>query len=155
MPEQFSQPELVAPFVRASESVFRTMLSSPCQPGDWQAVTSSTPLGELSACVELKGGVTGAVTFHAHHPAALQIVERMTGMPAEEADDLVLDCVREIANMIGGHGKRELELLQLNLGLPHLEVRSSRRRQTYREHVWIPLASDLGWCGIDVGFHPE
>lgn len=155
MTVQISQPELVDPFVRATESVFRSMLSSACRPGEWERVHSKTPLGEISARVDLQGQVEGAVTFHAPQGAALQIVERMTGMTSEEVDELVLDSVREMANMIGGHGKRELELFRLTLGLPHLEVKPARRTRQFRDHVWIPFETDLGPCGIDVGFHPE
>ena len=155
MPLPSTNVELVAPFVRASESVFRTMLTSRCTPGEWHEVNSETPLGELSACVELTGGLNGAITFHTQQLAALQIVERMTGIPAEEAEELVRDSVREIANMISGHGKRELESHRLDLGLPCLEIHPVQRPRQYIHHIWIPLETDIGWCGIDVGFHPQ
>lgn len=130
------------------------MLSSRCRAGDWHPFEPNAPRGDLAARVFLEGQLVGAVTFHAHRLTALQIVERMTGLPAELADDLVSDSVREIANMIGGHGKRELEAFCLNLGLPTLENEPVPRRRQFRDHVWIPLETDLGWCGIDVGFHP-
>ncbi len=155
MPVTLAQPELFHPFVRATQDVFRTMLASSCRAGDWQAIADQPPLGELAAWVHLQGQVTGVVGFHTQPQAACRIVERMTGLPSDALDDLVFDSVREMANMIGGHGKRELETLRLNLGLPEFELHPVQRTRQFREHVWIPFETDLGWCGIDIGFHPE
>jgi CheY-specific phosphatase CheX len=154
MPVVLAQPELIDPFVRATQSVFCSMLASACRPGEWQTIHTETPLGELAACVDLQGSVVGAVTFHTPRYGAFKIAERITGLEPDELDELVCDSVREMANMIGGHGKRELELLRLSLGLPQLAVAPQERTRRFRDHVWIPFETDLGPCGIDVGFHP-
>lgn len=146
--------DLVTPFARAAESFFRTMLGVRCAARWPIAGGEAGPLGPLSASVELLGSVSGQVTIHMGEDVACRIVSRITGIDLREPDDLVFDGLGEMANIIGGHGKRELEHLELRLGLPQV-LRPGHPALTgphWRRRIWTPLDTDLGDCALEVSF---
>jgi chemotaxis protein CheX len=146
--------DLLIPFMRAAEAVFSTMLQSHClwhTPQEW---SPSAQPGDLSASVSLTGGVHGHVGVHLPQSGACRVAERLTGIEIDDVDDLVLDSVGELANMIGGHGKRELEHLHLLLGLPQVQSAPAwhNEPQPLPVRYWVPMSTEFGDCGLDVGF---
>ena len=78
----------------------------------------------------------------------------ITDFEATEIDEMVRDSVGELANMIAGHGKRELSQHSLDLSLPQVIVGDdytiSSPRQAHQ--YYIPLETELGPCTLDIGF---
>lgn len=146
--------ELVSPFVRSVKSVFSTMLNSQCIPGEMLPVGSHEHLHGVTAVIGLSGGITGAISLSTSVEGAMQILERMTGMPATEVDELVRDAVGEMANMVGGKGKRDLAQYELLLGLPQVIVGNDYAvfSPRWAKHYWIPFTTDIGPCTLEVGF---
>lgn len=144
---------IAGPFLRAADAVFGTLLGSPCVVRTPRPFASDGVSVDLTSSVSLTGGLDGVVSFHAPVATAIQILERMTGLQADGVDDCVLDTMGEMANMIGGHGKRELEHLTLQLGLPRVVtgVDGELLIPRWQEHYWSTLYTDLGQCAIGIG----
>lgn len=144
----------VTPFVQAAAKVFSTMLKCSCESGEILPVAQGRRLHELTAVIGLSGQAVGAIAFSVSKEAAFQILERMTGIQTDEVDEFVRDVVGEMANMIAGHGKRDLEHLQLKLGLPQVIVGPDYEIFTPRwaQHFCAPLTSELGDVLLEVGF---
>ncbi|MFO1020156.1 MAG: chemotaxis protein CheX [Planctomycetales bacterium] len=146
--------ELVSPFAKSLQSVLNTMMQVNSQMGEPQLVSQGAHLYAVSSSVGLSGELTGAVTFSTTIPVACKMLEMMTGMEATEPDEFVRDVIGEMANMVAGHGKRELEDYQLRLGLPQVMIGEGMVLYTPRwsTHYWLHLETDLGPCTLDVGF---
>jgi len=109
---------------------------------------------DITAVIGLSGGLTGAIAVSTSAKGALQILSRMTGFEVEEVDDFVRDAVGEMANMIGGRGKRDLSDFELRLGLPQVIVGQdySVYSPGWALHRWVAFETELGPCTLDVGF---
>jgi chemotaxis protein CheX len=151
------QTTLAVPFVDATVSVFKTMLGSDCSPGGIFSVQNGEHCGSLTALIGLSGHVVGSISFSVSEEVSFKILERMTGIETSEVDDFVRDAVGEMANMIGGYGKRTLENFELKLGLPQVVIGKEYRIYAPRwaYHVWSPFESDIGPCAIEIGFDTQ
>ncbi len=149
--------KLVQPFAAALASVVETMLASDCGLGEAQPVETADHMHTVTSVIGMSGNVVGALSFSCPEPMALAIFERMTGIPATTVDDDVRDAIGEIANMTAGYGKRHLESLALNIGLPQVNVGIdySVYFTRWADHFWLPATTDLGACSLDVGFDPK
>lgn len=154
--ENVCDASLVSPFVRAAREVFRTMLNVHCKSGE--ALPVDRDLHELSvtSVVTLSGRANGALGLSTTKPGALQILARMTGIELDEVDDMVRDVVGEMANMIGGCGKRELANYQFQLGIPQVTVDEIHEVSPdhWPVHYWVALDTGIGPCTLNIGFAP-
>ena len=146
--------ELLVPFINAAQSVMATMLQVNCVAGETQPVRSGHHMHQISAMVGLSGDIVGSISFSTTTEGAFAILERMTGMEATGIDEFVRDAIGEMANMIAGFGKRDLEHFSLRLGLPQVIVGQDIVMYSPRwsRHFWVPLETDLGPCSLDIGF---
>lgn len=147
--------KLVEPFIRATKAVFETMLQSECRPGDIEPVNTEHRRFDVISLISLSGGIEGELCISLSAQAAMQALERMTGLEATELDEFVRDTVGEISNMVGGKGKRELARFALNLGLPQVSVGGNDPFEAGRwlTHSWIAFETDIGPCALEVGFN--
>lgn len=146
--------QIAGPFLRAVDAVFGTLLGSPCVVGTPKPFSPDGVAVDLTSSVTLTGGLEGVISFHAPAETAIQILERMTGLEADGIDNCVLDAMGEMVNMIGGHGKRELDHLALQLGLPRVVtgVDGELLLPDWQEHLWATLYTDLGPCAIGIAW---
>lgn len=146
--------QIAGPFLRAADAVFGTLLGSPCVVGTPRPFAPDGVSVDLTSSVTLTGGLDGVVSFHAPVATAIRILERLTGLEADGVDDCILDTMGEMANMIGGHGKRELEHLTLQLGLPRVVtgVDGELLLPDWQEHLWTTLYTDLGQCALGIAW---
>jgi chemotaxis protein CheX len=142
------------PFPAAAEHVFPTMLDSACVAGTPERKSAGHRMHDVTSVIGLSGFVTGSIAFSVTREASMAILERMTGIQAAEVDELVCDCVGEMANMIAGRAKIELAPFELALGLPQVinghDYSLVSPRWTI--HEWLPLKTDLGDCALEVCF---
>lgn len=156
-PRATSTEDLATPFVEALKSVLATMLQAHCTTQPLERVCGTTHQQEVSAVITLTGDLSGEIIFSTTTAGARQVLERMTGMEVDGVDEFVRDAVGEIANMVAGYGKRDLERYQLRLGLPQVTVEqaqpASESRWTF--HYWTELDTEIGPCVLEIGFDTE
>jgi chemotaxis protein CheX len=142
------------PFPLAAQHIFVTMLGSPCVPGQPQSKRAGHRMHDVTSIIGLSGFVTGSIAFSVTRDGAMAILQRMTGIEATEIDELVCDCVGEMANMIAGRAKVELAPFALTLGLPQVINGHdySLVSPGWSIHELLPLTTDVGDCALEICF---
>ncbi|MGE3317169.1 MAG: chemotaxis protein CheX [Planctomycetaceae bacterium] len=155
--ENVCDASLVSPFVRAAREVFQTMLNVHCKTGETLPVDHDLHELAVTSIVTLSGKAAGVLGLSTTKRGALKILERMTGIEATEVDEMVRDVVGEMANMIGGCGKRELADYAFKLGLPQVTVDEVHEATPDRWPIyyWVALDTGIGPCTLHIGFAPE
>lgn len=146
--------DFVRPFIEATHSVITSMLASQCEVGEAQPVKNGHRMFEVTSVIGLTGSVTGALSFSIPAVGARKIFERMTGIESDTVDEMVRDAIGEMANMIAGCGKKQLESLELLLGLPQVIMGSEYVvfSPRWSRHLWFPIRTDFSDCTVDIGF---
>lgn len=113
--------ELVAEIRAATDRVFSTMLGMEITPGEpAQESGGPAPAAGVVAFVGLAGRWTGAGMVSCTVPLACRISTRLLLSPFQSLGDEVLDVIGELANMIIGNIKTNLEdtLGPMGLSMP-------------------------------------
>ncbi len=153
---EMQQPSFwMTPFVKAAVHVIPTMLGSPCEPGEPDSVSAGHRMHDLTSVIGMSGVVSGSLAFSVAEQGAITMLERMTGVETTEVDELVRDVVGEMANMIAGAGKVDLEQFSMKLGLPQVILGHDYAVYAPRWsiHQWVPLNTDFGPCSLTLGFN--
>jgi chemotaxis protein CheX len=91
----------------STREVFETMMGEPAAPavfGDQEL----PPTADFTALVGLSGALEGSLRVRCQAVAAYLMGSRLTGMPLEPQDELVVDALGEIANMVAGNFKSKI-----------------------------------------------
>ncbi|VAX38252.1 hypothetical protein MNBD_PLANCTO02-3442 [hydrothermal vent metagenome] len=155
--EKLSPEDLVNPFIRSTEYVFDAMLGLETHFSELQEVTEGHQMYAVTSVVGLSGkNLTGSISISFQKCAALKVLELMAGIECDEVDESVRDAIGEMANMIGGQGKRDLSQYELQLGLPQVIVGEDYTVYSPRwaRHYYLPIKTDIGLCTLDIGFDP-
>jgi len=115
-------PTYVGPFVKATAKVFATMLRCNLMRPEIRRKRTRQPYHEVSGIIELHGAAAGIVVLGMSRASALRVTEVLLQESPTTVDELVRDAVGELANIIAGNAKADLEGLSLRLGLPYVLV---------------------------------
>ncbi|MEZ6049030.1 MAG: chemotaxis protein CheX [Planctomycetaceae bacterium] len=147
------EQELAKPFLHAANAFFTMMLDSKCE------IKAVIPVGDhtlepITASVGISGSYNGIICISVTEASAKNVLNRLTGLEPEELDDFVMDAVGEMANMIGGHGKRELSSEELQLGLPKILVNENNLlfEPGWQSMQHVLLETDIGSCTLSILF---
>ncbi|QDT39003.1 chemotaxis protein CheX [Stratiformator vulcanicus] len=145
--------EFINPVLGAAHSVFEMMVG--CVPRRKSLSirdTTSAPY-DVSAIIGVTGKRVGTIVMSLSEPAAIAVLERMTGNRAERVDPDVCDAVGELTNMIAGAAKAKLAELELSISIPNI-VSGPAHTVHYPARVQpiaIEFESEIGPFCIDVG----
>lgn len=145
--------EFINPFIAAAENVFGTMLDCALDRRPLVMKADHAPMYEVSGLIGLSGRCRGMVMVSVGGDAALNIANILLGSRPEELNGDVLDAVGEITNMIAGAAKTQLEVYQLNIGLPTVICGKLHSIKFPPEvmPIVIPFDSKVGSICIEVG----
>jgi len=149
--------EWINPFITATKSVFKTMLGCDIQRGNPSAKSGFQPEFDVTGIISLTGMACGTVVVSLSRETAIAATEAMMGQAPASIDEDVVDVIGEIANMIAGAAKGELEELSMSIGLPTVIVGKNRLISfpTHVNIISIPFNSPLGALCVDVGLKKE
>ncbi|MCB9480980.1 MAG: chemotaxis protein CheX [Desulfobacteraceae bacterium] len=102
--------ELVNPFITATKNVLETMAFIKVTPGKPYLKKDSTATGDVSSIVGLTGSPNGSFSISFEKKVILKIVSNMFGEEITELSDDVAEAAGEIANMVSGQARQELEV---------------------------------------------
>jgi len=144
----------INPFIHSTLDALETMAFTKAQIGKPFLKTDEDPRCDISGSIGLTGEAAGSVTVDFGRELACQIVSRMLGEPHSEIDATVRDGVGEIANMIAGGAKGEMQAknLNFNIALPTVTL----GRDLSHSHppnvtcVVVPFTTDIGSFTIEV-----
>jgi chemotaxis protein CheX len=151
--------EYINPFLVSTVAAFDTMLKWPLTRGTPYIKTSSQPSHEVSGIIGLSGKAQGTVVVGLGRETALKVAEIMLQERPPEINGDVVDAVGEMANIIAGRAKSQLEELEMNVSLPSVITGKSHCIQfpTKVTPICIPFDSEWGPITVEVGLsepHP-
>jgi len=112
--------EHINPFLKALNSTFSTMLQCETRRGEMALTEVGEQKFPISGVIGLSGQAVGTVVINLSEEVALKGASAMLMMEMTELNADVLDAVGEIANMIAGQAKAELEQYDLSVSLPNV-----------------------------------
>lgn len=145
--------EFINPFIHSLYKTFSTMLNCSVQRGQLSLKTSSKTSYEISGVIGLTGRAVGAVVLTLSKPVALKAASTMLLCDFSEINEDVIDAVGELANMVAGAAKAELEEYALVVSLPNV-VTGKDHEIHFPSNVTpicIHFSSDWGPLALEVG----
>ncbi|UUO04599.1 chemotaxis protein CheX [Blastopirellula sp. J2-11] len=153
------QVEYINPFIRSMTNTFDTMLGCQIKRGSLVLVQDFKGSYDVCGVIGLSGRAQGVVVVNLSQSVAIQAAAAMLMMEPSEFDGLnddVVDAVGEIANMVAGAAKAELEEFELSISLPNVVVGSPPdiRFPSEVHAIAIPFECPWGPMSLKVGFAP-
>jgi len=149
--------ECINPVISAVRNVFETMLG--CTPNrvGLSLKEATMPGYELSAVIGISGKIAGTIVLNLPLQTASQVLNRLLGSddpPATSLTSEVCDSVGELANMIAGSSKAQMEKLELSISIPNI-VSGPQHEIHYPSNVrpiCLLYQSEIGPFAIEAGF---
>lgn len=145
--------EYINPFITSTVNVFSTMLQCELERGPLEVKASFTPLHEVSGIIGMSGKAVGTVVVSLCREVALRATEALLGERPDLINADVIDTVGELANMIAGGAKTQLEELSMSVSLPSV-ICGKNQSLTFPSQttpIVIPFHSGWGPLSIEVG----
>ncbi|MDX1964928.1 MAG: chemotaxis protein CheX [Pirellulales bacterium] len=145
--------EYINPFVTAAVKVFGTMLNCQLKRGQPYLKRNAQPDYEISGVIGLTGKANGTVVLSFSRDTAIQATATMLGERPEELNNDVVDTIGELANMVAGSAKTELEQFAMSISLPSVIIGKNHTVAFPRgvTPIGIPFECDWGSLCLDVG----
>ena len=145
--------EYINPFLVSTISTFKTMLGCALTRGTPYVKNGSQPEHEVSSVIGLSGKAQGTVVLGLDREAAIRATEAMLQERPPEINGDVVDAIGELANIIAGGAKAQLEHLDLSVSLPSVISGKGHCIQfpTKVTPICIPFESDWGLITVEVG----
>ncbi len=153
------QVEYINPFIRSTTNTFGTMLGCTIKRDKLCMADQDHQEYEISGVIGLSGRAQGSVVVSLSRAVAIQGAAAMLMMDPSEIDGLtddVVDAVGEIANMVAGSAKAELEEYQLSISLPNVVIGHPPdiRFPSEVKPIAVTFACPWGPMALKVGFTP-
>ncbi len=143
----------VNPFMGAIKNVFKVMLNMDVQFGKPHIMTQEDITHDVSGIIGLSGDVVGAVIVSFPRLSALKIAGIFAGVTFVETDADFTDAVGELANMIAGNAKKDLDGLKISISTPSVVIGAGHQVKGTRmvPKLIIPCSCPAGSFVVEVG----
>lgn len=147
------QAEYINPFIESLTTTFSTMLGCETQRGELSLADPTTRCYPISGVIGLSGRAVGTVVINLSNEVAIKAASAMLMMELDSVDDDVLDAVGEIANMVAGQAKAQLEEYELSVSLPNIVTGEGHqiRFPSGTSPICVPFETDFGPLRLEVG----
>eukprot|EP00767_Chilomastix_cuspidata_P008440 gnl/Chilomastix_cuspidata/9708.p1 GENE.gnl/Chilomastix_cuspidata/9708~~gnl/Chilomastix_cuspidata/9708.p1 ORF type:complete len:155 (-),score=4.62 gnl/Chilomastix_cuspidata/9708:73-537(-) len=140
--------ELVNPFITALKNVLETMAFIKVTAGKPYLKKDSTATGDVSSIVGLTGTPNGSFSISFEKKVILKIVSNMFGEEIDSLNEDVAEAAGEIANMVSGQARQELEVdgYLLDGAIPSVVTGENHelRHITEGPKIAVPFQDDSG-----------
>ena len=145
--------EYINPFINATMHAFETMVDCKLTRGEIRLLDGVSPVHEVSGIIGLSGKAVGTVVLSLSKEMALKAASALLLMEVTEINDDVTDAVGELANMVAGAAKSELEEYKLSISLPSVITGSGHevRFPSNVTPICVPFSSPWGPLSLEVG----
>ncbi len=146
--------EYINPFIVSTMKVFSTMLGIELTRGQIFAKTAFNPECEVSGIVGLTGKARGTIVLSLNRSTAIAVTEKLLGERPKEIGPDVVDAVGELANMVVGGAKAQLEKFEMSLSIPTVIAGKCFCVEFPSKvpPICIPFDSPWGPLTVEVGF---
>jgi chemotaxis protein CheX len=147
------QAQHINPFLRSLVNTFSTMLNCEAKRGEIALAHTNKRHYPVSGVIGLSGNAVGMVVINLSEEVALKAASAMLMAEMTSLDDDVLDAVGELANMIAGQAKAELEQYDLSVSLPNVVTGENHeiRFPSDIKTISVPFETDFGPLQLEVG----
>jgi chemotaxis protein CheX len=146
----------INPFINATLHVLNTMAGLEAKAGKPFLKEDKVARGDVSSVIGLTGEVSGTVSVSFSESCILSIVSNMFGEAVTKLNDEIGDATGEIANMISGQARQELEALgrSLKAAIPSVIMGNNHTLTHFTKHpvIAIPFGTNDGDFTIEVCF---
>ena len=144
--------EYINPFHASLTNTFKTMLSCEAKRGELHLKDANSPSHPISGVIGLSGKAVGAVVINLSEAVAIKAASAMLMTELTEVCDDVLDAVGEIANMVAGAAKAELEEYELSVSLPNVIIGNPHEIHfpSNTKPICIPYDTEWGPMTLEV-----
>jgi chemotaxis protein CheX len=148
--------EHINPFIHALANTFKTMLNCEVKRGDLLLKEKAASLLDISGVIGLSGKTVGTVVLSLSESLAIKAASTMLMCELTEINDDVIDAVGELANMVAGSAKAELEEYELSVSLPNVVTGKNHevRFPSQVQPICIPYSTPWGELKVEVGLAP-
>ena len=143
----------VVPFIRSVRNVCSTMAATAVNVGKPVAITPQQEAdADVSAVIGLSGELVGCVVLGFPMRTATQIASRFAGIEMNESHPDLSDALGELANMVAGQAKAELDGFELSISLPNVVVGKAHvvSQSKNRPRLGLPCDCDAGKFRVEV-----
>jgi chemotaxis protein CheX len=142
--------EYLKPFIVAMTRVFGTMIGTELDRGDPLLRDGYQPSHEVSAVIGLTGKSKGTMVLSVDREVAIQVAAVLLQEQPAELNADVTDAMGEMANMIAGQAKAQLEHLTLSLSLPSVVIGKSHCIEFPRSAMRICVPFSCAWGSLSL-----
>ncbi len=148
---QFMKAEHINPFLKSTIDTFKTMVGIAVTPGKLY-LRKEPNNADISGVIGLSGDIRGAVVMAYPLATALKLCSKFVGEEIKELNASVADCIGEIANIITGFAKKDLQALHLSISLPSIVRGQGHVVDMPKEApvMCIPFDSEVGSFVMEV-----
>lgn len=156
---QLGIPTVIEPLIRTTETFFQEQIGFLMEPAEiillQQGKNDKLMLNKVTTFINVKGAVEGIFVMTAEDKLSRSLLQRMVigGIPEEEEDSYVEDCIAEAANIILGNSLKQLQSLEEFIVMdPPITIRTEGASIRYADsEIWTcTLDSEQGQ--LRVGF---
>lgn len=147
----------VVPFIRSVRNVCSTMAATTVNVGKPIAIAPQHESGaDVSAVIGLSGDIVGCVVLGFPMATATGIASRFAGTEIGESHPDLSDALGELANMVAGQAKAELDGLEVSISLPNVVLGKAHvvSQSKHSPRLGLPCESDVGAFRVEVAIEP-
>ncbi len=148
---------VINPFITAVREVFGTMVRIEVKTGKPYVKTEPGTTADVSGIIGLSGHASGCVVLSFPSAVACRAASAFAGTKLDESHPDFADAIGELANMVAGSAKKDIEGLNISVSLPSVVIGLGhvipRSRATPR--IVIPCECALGQFTVEVGMVVE
>ncbi|MBA4367428.1 MAG: chemotaxis protein CheX [Desulfobacterium sp.] len=148
--------EYINPFIKATIDVVNVMAFVKTKAKKPYLKKDDLATGDVSTIVGLTGEATGTFSISFDEPSIIKIASNMFGEEITKLDRDVTEVAGELANMISGQARREIESLGLRLDGAIPSIFSGKNHTIYHmtdgPKIAIPFIMDKGSFTMEVCF---
>ncbi len=143
----------INPFMGAIKNVFSTMLKMDVQFGKPHIHNQDSVSHDVSGIIGLSGEVVGAVIVSFPKLSAIKIASIFAGISLSDVDEDFSDAIGELANMIAGNAKKDIEGLNIMISTPSVVIGAGHQVKSTRmiPKLAIPCSCPAGSFVVEVG----
>lgn len=143
----------INPFMASVQNVFKTMLSLDVQFGKPSIRQEPEVSHDVTGIIGLSGDVVGAVILSFPKLSALKLASHFAGAQLELNSEDFADAIGELANMVAGNAKKDLEGMKVSISTPSVIIGPGHtvRGMSDCPRLMIPVSTGMGSFVVEVG----
>ncbi len=143
----------INPFMGAIKNVMQTMLNLDVDFGKPHLRHDEDVSHDVSGIIGLSGDAVGAVIISFPRTSAMKIASIFACTSFTDTDEDFADAIGELANMIAGNAKKDLEGLNVSISIPSVIIGHGHEVKATRAvpRLIIPCSTPAGSFVVEVG----